>query len=207
MQTMNIFKFPRAPHLKASTGFAMRLFRFTRRSTYAILPKPISNVSWLLGNQEGSPACWVCLTACIGNGRTAQRDGQGIIREKRRYVFCDSDLESPLMKPFFNYQKPMIVLEAVASHDLWLWHAFFGLPGSQNDITILEHSPLFCNLINGTAPSCKYTINGHQYTKGYYLADGIYPEWSTLVKTISQPQGLDKKLSHFISCFIYHNNQ
>ncbi|SAM03448.1 hypothetical protein [Absidia glauca] len=25
--------------------------------------------------------------------------------------------------------KPSIILEAVASHDLWIWHAFFGLPG------------------------------------------------------------------------------
>jgi hypothetical protein len=144
-----------ANNLKASTGFAMQLFRFTRRSTYAILPTSISNVSGLLVNQEGSPECWVCWTACIGNGRTAQRDGLGIIREKRRYVFCDSDLESTLIRTFFNNQKPTIVLEAVASHDLWLWHAFFGLPGSQNNITILEHLLLFCNIINSTEPSCE----------------------------------------------------
>ena len=30
-----------------------------------------------------------------------------------------------------------IILEAVASHDLWIWHAFFGCPGTLNDINVL----------------------------------------------------------------------
>jgi hypothetical protein len=34
-------------------------------------------------------------------------------------------------------REPTIILEAVASQDLWIWHAFFGMPGSLNDINAL----------------------------------------------------------------------
>jgi hypothetical protein len=86
-----------------------------------------------------------------------------------------------------HYHTPTIILEAVASHDLWIWHAFFGLPGSLNDINVLHRSPLFAKLSNGEAPQVNYNINGHNYSMGYYLADGIYPSWATLVKTILEP--------------------
>jgi len=49
-------------------------------------------------------------------------------------------------------REPTIILEAVASKDLWIWHAFFGLPGSLNDINVLHRSHLFSKLAEGEAP-------------------------------------------------------
>ena len=91
-------------------------------------------------------------------------------------------------------RSPTIILEAVADYDLWIWHAYFGMPGSNNDINVLEASHLFANLAEGIAPPAHYVIQGKEYNTGYYLADGIYPKWSTLVQTIHDPQGPKKKL-------------
>nr|GEX25781.1 hypothetical protein [Tanacetum cinerariifolium] len=61
---------------------------------------------------------------------------------------------------------PFILLEAVASQDLWIWHAFFGNP---------------------------FVANGVTYRSGYYLVDGIYSDLAPLVKTIPEPADDDHK--------------
>jgi hypothetical protein len=92
-----------------------------------------------------------------------------------------------------------IVLEAVASEDLWIWHAFFGLPGTLNDINVLQRSPLFARLISRDAPTCNYKVMDNEYTMGYYLTNGIYLEWETLVKSVKEKKGkpLSKKEANF----------
>ncbi|XP_024016234.1 uncharacterized protein LOC112089716 [Eutrema salsugineum] len=94
--------------------------------------------------------------------------------------------------------KPTIVLEAVASHDLWIWHAFFGPPGTLNDINVFERSPVFDDVLQGKAPKVKYFVNGHQYRLAYYLTDGIYPKWATFVRSFTHPEGEKAKL--FAKC-------
>jgi len=72
-----------------------------------------------------------------------------------------------------HVEKPTIILEAVASDDLWIWHAFFGMSRSHNDINVLHRSPLFDNLAEGRASEVNFSVNDHDYSMGYYLADGI----------------------------------
>ncbi len=90
--------------------------------------------------------------------------------------------------------KPSLVLEAVATSDLWIWHCFFGMAGSANDLNILERSPLL-NIIYTTDDrfKCDYTLNGTTRNTPYYLADGIYPDWTAFVKTLSAPATAKEK--------------
>ncbi|XP_062196361.1 uncharacterized protein LOC133899387 [Phragmites australis] len=78
-----------------------------------------------------------------------------------------------------------------------------GFPGmmgsidcSLNDIDVLHWSHLLDDLAAGEAPKVQYSINGHHYTMGYYLADDIYSEWATFVKPIPSPVG--RKQQHFV---------
>ncbi|GJT10316.1 PAT1 homolog 1-like protein, partial [Tanacetum coccineum] len=72
-----------------------------------------------------------------------------------------------------------------SSQDLWIWHAFYGMAGANNDINVLDNSPLFDDLLDDLAPVVPYVVNGVEYRNGYYLADGIYPEWASFVKSFT----------------------
>jgi len=88
-----------------------------------------------------------------------------------------------------------VALEAAVDCRLWFWHAWFGMPGANNDLNILDRSPFFRDLTAGRTPAVNFTINNKEHNLGYYLVDGIYPDWHIFVKTISEPQGA--KRAHF----------
>ncbi|XP_076941824.1 uncharacterized protein LOC143611503 [Bidens hawaiensis] len=93
-----------------------------------------------------------------------------------------------------DHDGPTIMLEAAASFDLWIWHALFGMPGANNDIAVINASPIFDRLIDGVSPDTLFSMNDVNYEYGYYLVDGIYPEWATLVLSFKCPT--DEKRQH-----------
>ncbi|GJZ17707.1 WAT1-related protein isoform X1 [Tanacetum coccineum] len=59
--------------------------------------------------------------------------------------------------------------------------------GSNNDINVLRQSLVLNDLKVGKAQEVPFVANDVNYKWGYYLTDGIYPEWVVLIKSISQP--------------------
>jgi hypothetical protein len=85
-----------------------------------------------------------------------------------------------------HMKHPSMILEVVASRDLWIWHAYFGMPGSCNDINVLQKSLVFSKFVKGEVAPISFNVNGHTYDMGYYLAY-IYPNWPAFVKTVCYP--------------------
>ncbi|KAL7584716.1 uncharacterized protein LOC111878193 [Lactuca sativa] len=92
-----------------------------------------------------------------------------------------------------DHKEPTIILEAIASHDLWIWHAFFGLAGANNDINVLDQSPVFNDIYLGKSHDVPFQANGVAYKRGYYLTDGIYPHLSVFVKSFTCPNDPKRK--------------
>ncbi|XP_021991279.1 protein ALP1-like [Helianthus annuus] len=86
-----------------------------------------------------------------------------------------------------DHEGPTLILQALVSQDLWIWHAYFGMTGAKNDIVFLQSSGLLNDVIDGVVPSTSFYANDVEYKYGYYLVDGVYPEWATLVKSLSCP--------------------
>jgi hypothetical protein len=69
------------------------------------------------------------------------------------------------------------------------------LTSSCNDINVLQRSPMFSPYLRDYAAPIGFMVNGNSYDMGYFLADGIYPEWLAFVKTIRNL--VDQKKSLF----------
>lgn len=85
--------------------------------------------------------------------------------------------------------KPSIVLEVVADYRLWIWHFYFGSAGSNNDINIVDSSPLVNRQVlqSSVYDAFSYTLAGKEFQQLYYLVDGINPPYSCFIPTVSKP--------------------
>jgi hypothetical protein len=63
------------------------------------------------------------------------------------------------------------------------------MPGSCNDINVLERSPLMIRLALHEGPLVEFEANGPKYNYGYFFTDDIYPRWQMFVKPVIQPRG------------------
>eukprot|EP00644_Phytophthora_capsici_P011368 jgi/Phyca11/49034/gw1.37.263.1 len=90
-------------------------------------------------------------------------------------------------------KKPTVVLEAIASGDLWIWHADFGTAGSNNDINVLQRSSFLRRLLHGEIPRVTYKLGKTERDLPFLLADGIYPNWSVFAKGIATPTSQKEK--------------
>ncbi|XP_020412834.1 uncharacterized protein LOC109947306 [Prunus persica] len=121
----------------------------------------------------------VALLEQENQSRRSSREGRASNVNRHRYSQGD----------YGNWKgQKSIILEAVAGFDTWVWHALFGVAGSQNDLNVLGQSPVFNDVLRGEGPNITYQINNTVYHNGYYLADGIYLRWTTFVKSIPHPR-------------------
>jgi hypothetical protein len=46
-----------------------------------------------------------------------------------------------------------IILEMIEDQRLWIWHVYFGMPGNNNDLNVLNKSPLIQDLLGVRMPT------------------------------------------------------
>jgi hypothetical protein len=70
------------------------------------------------------------------------------------YALTVSQLFGRLTGPIYtrDIKHSTIISEPIASHDHWIWHAFFLIASFNNDINVLNQSPLFFDVIRGHTP-------------------------------------------------------
>jgi hypothetical protein len=54
---------------------------------------------------------------------------------------------------------------------------------------------VFDSISSGYGPKVDFKVNGKDYHMGYYLADGIYPPWATLISGVPSPVNMQQQ--HF----------
>lgn len=59
-----------------------------------------------------------------------------------------------------NLDDKFIILEAIDLKDLHIWHIFFGIVGSNNNLNVLDCSRLVHNMLTNEARNVHFKVNG-----------------------------------------------
>nr|GEU40277.1 hypothetical protein [Tanacetum cinerariifolium] len=100
---------------------------------------------------------------------------------------------------------PFILLKVV---DLWIWHDFFDVSGSNNDINVLHQSPLFNDLKTGRAPEIPFVANGKKQEaarKDVERAFGVLKKKWAILANPARPLKKERILNMMYTCIILHN--
>jgi Plant transposon protein len=79
---------------------------------------------------------------------------------------------------------------------LWIWSLFFGIPGSRDDINILNASPHFQSIRAGTLPPARSATNveGLNLTWNYFLVHAVNPRYRIFLTTYTRPENKKQKM-------------
>nr|GEY85837.1 hypothetical protein [Tanacetum cinerariifolium] len=91
---------------------------------------------------------------------------------------------------------PTIMLEVVALKYLWIRHAFYGIAGANNDINVLDKSPLFEDLLDDLSPVVPYLVK-----KVHEKMSNVLSVFSKDVGDLFNNQSVHTKSTHYVeSC-------
>lgn len=76
-------------------------------------------------------------------------------------------------------------MDAIAGGRLYVWNSLFGIVGFNNDLTVLDASPLTSKISNEIyLISCRYEKYGVSRKIPYWLSDVIYPKFPCFLHRI-----------------------
>nr|GEX65876.1 hypothetical protein [Tanacetum cinerariifolium] len=115
--------------------------KYLRKTTLEDVKKYIINMLRVMVFWE----CFEALIVCTRNRKNVQYHGRDNTCHGRDNTIGDK-------------KYPTIMLKVVASHDMWIWHAFFGAAGANNDINVLDNSLLFDDLIDDKSSIALFVV-------------------------------------------------
>lgn len=163
-----------------------KLWLCLQTSIFVSLLKQICNVFFVSIKREDFQDLLAVGTANTETEKTAQLRALASSREK----------------------KPTQVLEAIAVGGLWIWVRHFEIPGSLNDVNVLDSCPLVrLKMKEKLLPLFEYERNGHKYNGLYFPVNGIQLHGAVFVSTISELGTIKERLFASAQEAIWKNDE